>query len=85
MSYNPKTDFVCVGRRRSGDEAMLCYKDESHPTLGLRPCCEDLELTGKTFMGTGCMPDDSIMTVRVEYIRENKDLINDKQKKLKGE
>ena len=36
-------------------------------------------------MGTGCMPDDSIMTVRVEYIREDKDLINDNQKKLKGE
>jgi hypothetical protein len=82
MSYNPKTDFICIGRRRSGDEAMLCYKDESHPT---RPCCEDNELTGKTFMGTGCTPDDSIMTVRVEYIRENKDLINDNQKKLKGE
>lgn len=82
MSYNPKTDFVCIGRRRSGDEAMLCYNDETHPT---RPCCEDNELTGKTFMGTGCIPDDTIMVARVEYIRENKDLINDNQTKLKGE
>lgn len=82
MSYNPKTDFICKWRHNKGNEVMLCYKDETHPTLGTRPCHEDLEITGKTFMGTGCVPADHIMTVRVEYIKNNKDEIEQRQKKL---
>ena len=82
MSYNPKTDFICERRHRVGNEIMLCYKDETHPTLGLRPCHEDLEITGKSFMGTGCQPADHIMYVRVEYINKHKDEIQNRQKQL---
>ena len=75
--YNPNTDFICYTREKYGDANTTCYKQE-----GICCCHEDRELIGKSRMGEGCTPADSISDTRITYIKINKDEIQNNQNKL---
>tara|TARA_R100001443_G_scaffold13399_1_gene23388 strand:+ start:132 stop:371 length:240 start_codon:yes stop_codon:yes gene_type:complete len=77
--YNPITDFICYAREKYGDVNSTCYKND-----GICCCHEDREIIGKSHLGDGCTPADSITYERMLYIKEHKNEIEINQQKLEG-